>query len=709
MKKLKIPTWLNTRLGFFLLLTILMWCKSIFAYLADFNLGVEGAFQQFILLINPFATVLLLLGVALYVRGKKTSYITMLVIYFILTMLLFSNVAYYREFSDFLTVNTILGSGKVASGLGESAMNLFRPYDLLYWLDLPILITLLAMKKIKMQEKPFRGRMAIATTALAIMIFSGNLFLAETDRPELLSRTFSKDYLVKYLGINAYTMLDGVQTYKTSQVRAKASPTDLNEVESYVKSHYAQPNTETFGLAKGKNVIYIHLESFQQFLIDYKLKDEQGKEHVVTPFINSLFHSNSTFAFDNFFHQVSSGKTSDAETLMENSFFGLADGPLFTQLGGKNTFEAAPSILQQTQGYTSAVFHGNAGTFWNRNETYKRLGYNYFFDASYFDVTADNSFQYGLHDKPFFEQSVQYLEHLQQPFYTKFIAVSNHYPYEQFKNGEAGFPIANTKDDTINGYFATANYLDKAVEEFFNYLKKSGLYDNSIIVLYGDHYGVSNTRNPDLAELLGKDKTTWNDYNNAMMQRVPYMIHVPNSTKGGINHTFGGQVDALPTLLHLLGIKTENYIQLGQDLLSKQHQGIVAFRNGQLVTSQYTILGEKIYNTTTGEEITNPTPEITEIIKKDKEAARQQLATSDKLTNGDLLRFYTESGLKPVDPDQFVYKKELAQLENIEEEKGEKSTSLYSKNKDKSTVELYSTKTYEEYNGVANTTSSEPK
>ena len=74
------------------------------------------------------------------------------------------------------------------------------------------------------------------------------------------------------------------------------------------------------------------------------------------PFINRLYHSKSTFSFDNFFHQVKAGKTSDAETLFENSLFGLNQGALFTQLGGKNTFEAAPDILGQTQGYTSAVF-----------------------------------------------------------------------------------------------------------------------------------------------------------------------------------------------------------------------------------------------------------------------------------------------------------------------------------------------------------------
>lgn len=666
------------------------------AYTLDFHLSLENALQHFILIINPIATTLLLLSVGLYVRRKKPVYITMMVIYFIMTALLFSNAVYYREFTDFITINTMLGAGKVASGLGESAIKLFRPYDILYWLDFILLVFALATKRIKMDETPVRARMAFAFSTLAVMIFSGNLFLAESDRPELLTRTFSRDYLVKYLGINAFTAYDGIQTYKTTQVRAQASATDMDEVAEYVKGHYAKPNDQYFGLAKGRNVIYIHLESTQQFLIDYKLKDENGVEHEVMPFINSLYHSNSTFSFSNFFHQVKAGKTSDSETLFENSLFGLNQGALFTQLGGKNTFEAAPNILKQTQGYTSAVFHGNSGTFWNRNETYKHLGYDYFFDASYYNVTEDNSFQYGLNDKPFFQQSVKYLEHLQQPFYTKFIAVSNHYPYSQLSGDETGFPLAQTKDETINSYFSTANYMDTAVHEFFDYLKQSGLYDNSIIILYGDHYGISNARNKELAQLLGKDRETWSNFDNAQVQRVPYMIHIPGMNKGKIIDTYGGQVDALPTLLHLLGVDTQNYIQLGQDLFSPDHKQLVAFRDGDFVTPNYTYYGGVLYDNKTGEEITEPSEELKKQIDADKEAVSDQLATSDKINNGDLLRFYTKSGLKAINPDDYNYLKNTDRIEKIEKELGDKSTSVYSKHNHTSTTDKYQTKSYQE-------------
>ncbi|WP_297075610.1 LTA synthase family protein [uncultured Enterococcus sp.] len=691
-------------MGFFILLAFLMWAKNMFAFAVDLKVGLENPLQYFILAINPLATTLLLLSVALYVRRKTPAYVTMLVIYTVMTILLYSNVNYYREFTDFITVNTMLGAGKVASGLGESALRLFRPYDILFFIDIIILAFALIFKKIKMQEKPVRARMAFAVSVLSVMIFSGNLFLAESDRPELLTRTFSNDYLVKYLGVNAFTGYDAIQTYKTNQVRAKASATDLDAVKSYVREHYAAPDDSLFGLAKGRNVIYLHLESTQQFLINYKLKDENGVEHEVTPFINSLYNSNSTFSFDNFFHQVKAGKTSDAETLMENSLFGLDQGSLFTQLGGKNTFQAAPNILGQTEGYTSAAFHGNVGNFWNRNETYKHLGYDYFFDASYYDVNSDNSFQYGLNDKPFLQQSVQYLEHLQQPFYSKFIMVSNHFPYSQLKGDETGFPLANTSDQTINNYFSTANYMDTAVKEFFDYLKASGLYDNSIIVMYGDHYGISNSRNKQLAELLGKTSDEWSNYDNAQLQRVPYMIHVPGTDKGGINHTYGGEIDALPTLLHLLGVDTQNYIQLGQDLLSPKRDSFVTFRDGDFVTPEYTYYGNKLYDNKTGLLIEEPTEAQQTQVKALKEKANLQLSTSDQINNGDLLRFYTDSGLKTIDPSEYSYLHQNDRLLETEKSLGADSTSVYSKHNNQTTVDLFKTQTYKELNPTAEPT-----
>ncbi|MCU9533719.1 LTA synthase family protein [Streptococcus sp. CSL10205-OR2] len=701
MKKMKkfILNIMSTRLGFILSLIGFYWLKTMWANTVDFNLGLENPYQFFLTLINPIPISLLLVGLALYIKNTKLFYSVTFIIYILLNLLLIANAIYFREFSDFITITTMLATSKVSAGLGDSAINLLRPWDLIYLFDVFVLTFLFVKKHITLDHRPFNKRASFAVTALSTLFFSVNLFLAEIDRPELLSRGFSNTYVVRALGITAFLGYDANQTYQTQKVRAEAKPEEIETVKSYVNQHYANPNPNYFGLAKGRNVIIIHLESFQQFLIDYKLTVD-NKEYEVTPFINSLYHSNQTFSFSNFFHQVKAGKTSDSETLMETSLFGLNQGSFFVQYGGDNTQQAAPHILAENGNYTSAVFHGNIATFWNRNNVYKALDYDYFFDQSYMsEATDDNSFQYGLNDKIMFSDSIKYLERMQQPFYTKFITVSNHYPYQNLSGDEVGFPLAQTDDETINGYFATANYLDSAVKSFFDYLKASGLYDNSVILLYGDHYGISNSRNPSLAELLGKDSETWSEYDNAMLQRVPYMIHIPGTDKGFISDTYGGEVDNLPTLLHLLGIDTKQYIQLGQDLLSKDNRQIVALRTaGYFITPQYTSYGGRLYHTVTGDEITNPDENTILVIDEIRNIAKTQLDISDSIQTGDLLRFYKDSGLTPVDSSVISYNNSFEILTQIEEELGEKSTSLYSQNNNTSTQDLYNAPSYSELN-----------
>lgn len=700
MKKItnSILNFMSTRLGFVLTLLLLYWFKTMWAYSVDFNLDIQGPYQIFLAVINPLPISLLFIGLALYIKRTKLFYSLAFGIYLLLFIWLISNSIYYREFTDFVTVNTMLASSKVSAGLGAAALELFRPWDVIYILDFPILAFFFFKKWIRMDNRPFNKRASFAVTSLSAMLFSANLFLAEIDRPELLTRGFSNYYVVRALGLPAFLGYSANQTYAANKERSKASEADLKPVEEYIQQHYAKPNPEYFGMAKGRNVIYIHLESFQQFLIDYKLKVDD-KEYEVTPFLNSLYHSKETFAFSNVFNQVKAGKTSDAETMIETGLFGLNQGSFMVNYGGTNTQQAAPFILSKNGYNSSAVFHGNAGSFWNRNTAYKQWGYNYFFDASYFTKqNSSNSFQYGLNDKYMLKDSIKYLERLQQPFYTKFITVSNHYPYTTSLSGDdLGFPLAKTQDETINGYFATANYLDSSIKAFFDYLKESGLYKNSIIVLYGDHYGISNSRNPALAPLLGKNSETWSSYDNAMLQRVPYMVVIPGMDKGGIIDTYGGEIDMLPTLEHLLGIESNKFLQVGQDMLSPEHDQIVAFRSANyFVTPEYTSYSGRTYYTKTGEEITNPDEKTKEELDKIREAANLQLKISDSIQTGDLLRFFKGNDLGKVDPEDYSYTNSFKALKKIEKEKGDKSTSLYNQRGNQSTVDLFKAPTYKE-------------
>ena len=208
-------------------------------------------------------------------------------------------------------------------------------------------------------------------------------------------------------------------------------------------------------------------------------------------------------------------------------------------------------------------------------------------------------------------------------------------------------------------------------------------------MIYGDHFGISDSNNKDLAKALGKDPSTWSKFDDAQMQRVPLMFHIPGYTQGGIQHQYGGEIDVLPTLLHLVGVDSSKYIQFGTDLFSSQHDQTVAFRNGDFVTPNYTELGGQTYDNKTGEVVDTNELGITSDINQKQKQVKEALSLSDKLNQENLLRFYTPEGFSPIDPKDFEYKNLDKKNEAIEKAKGNKSTSVFSKNGNKTTADLY--------------------
>lgn len=136
------------------------------------------------------------------------------------------------------------------------------------------------------------------------------------------------------------------------------------------------------------------------------------------------------------------------------------------------------------------------------------------------------------------------------------ITVTNHYPYTLDKQNQS-IKETTTGDNTVDGYVQTAHYLDQAIGEFMTWLKKTGLDKKTLLVFYGDHYGISNNHNEAMAQLTGKKN--YGEFDDQQQQRVPLMFYSSN-LKGGIKHTYGGEIDVMPTLLNLLGIKSKGLI-----------------------------------------------------------------------------------------------------------------------------------------------------
>ncbi|WP_370874642.1 LTA synthase family protein [Guptibacillus hwajinpoensis] len=613
---------------------LLFWLKTYAVYQTEFELGIKNGLQSFLLILNPISSLLFFFGFALFFKGRKRAW-AILIIDFLLSFVLYANVVYYRFFNDFITLPTVMHTND-AGELKDSAFALMNFTDVFYFVDTLLILGLILFKVVKPQA-PIKRKKISLLFASAAVFFIVNLGLAETDRPELLTRSFDRTYLVKYLGQFNYQIFDAITTIKSNSQSAFASSDDLTDVRNFVEANRTEPNPEYFGKAEGKNVIYISLESFQTFVIG---KEVNGQE--VTPFLNSLVEDQNTFYFDNIFGQVGQGKTSDAEFMMANSLYSLPSGSVAMEKA-RNTYHAQPAMLEQ-KGYTTSSFHGNGKTFWNRDEMYKSFGIQKFFDSSYYDMSEENVHNYGLKDKPFFEESMPYLENLEEPFHAKMLTLSNHFPFTM-DEGDVDFPTPETEDSVVNGYFQTAKYMDESIEQFFNDLKESGLYEDTVIVMYGDHYGISNNHNKAMEKVMGKEM---NPYENAQLQRVPVFITAPG-VEGKQVHKYGGQIDIRDTVLHLLGVETDEFISFGSDLLSEDHREIVPFRNGDFVTPEVTSVNEKCYANPTGEKVDS------EACENAGKYVKETLDLSDKVVYGDLLRFYDPEGFTPVDRNDYNY------------------------------------------------------
>lgn len=628
-----------TLFAFFILTVITVTLKTYFSYYVDFSLGVKGLVQNLILLMNPYSLIALVLSLFLFFKGKKAFWF-IFIGGFLLSFLLYANVVYFRFFSDFLTFSTLNQVGNVDS-MGGAVTASFKWYDFIYFVDTIIYLFVLIFKQKWLDKRVFSKKFVPVVMAASIALFFLNLAFAESDRPELLTRTFDHKYLVKYLGPYNFTVYDGVKTIQNKQQKALANEDDLTKVLNYTKQKRVEPNKEYYGAAKKKNVIKIHLESFQTFLINKKVNGEE-----VTPFLNKLSTGNQDFRYyPNFFHQTGQGKTSDSEFTLDNSLYGLPQGSAFS-LKGDNTFQSLPAIMDQKQGYTSSVMHGDYKTFWNRDQIYKHFGIDKFYDATYYDMSQENLENLGLKDREFFKESANYLAKEKQPFYSHLITLTNHYPFTLAPEDQT-IESPQTGDSTVDGYVQTARYLDESLEAFITDLKKKGIYDDSVIMIYGDHYGISENHNKAMEKLLGEEITPakFTDLN-----RTGFWLKIPGK-EGTVDETYAGQADVMPTMLHLLGIDTKNYLMMGTDLLSKEHNDTVPFRNGDFITEDYKYVNGKIYSNKDNELITEKPKDF----EKRKQQAEKDLEMSDSVLNGDLFRFYDNPDFDKIKPSEYSY------------------------------------------------------
>ena len=596
--------------------SFMTWLQTYIVYKFFFRLSLVSLGEEILIVINSIGPILLIYGSIYFLKPSKRSF-AIIGVSALFSVIMIANTLFYKFYDDIMTLPILLQMDNTG-GLGSSVMNLIDFKVLFLVMNLPILMVANRRLKDSTKGTPYLYKKYFISMIGAYLLTFGLSYLSGLP---MFNVPYNREVMIKTLGIYQYGLYDIYLSLTTPIDYALAENNEFIEVSNYVKSNQINPNSELFGVAKDQNIIVISLESLQEFAINLEVNGEE-----VTPFLNQFIQE--CYYFDNFYQQTSQGKTSDAEFITENSLYAADRGSAF-YAKSQNQYESLASIFKG-QGYYTAVFHANEKEFWNRETMYEALGFDHFFDESAFLVNEENSFGWGLTDEAFFEQTLDYLKGLPQPFYAKLLTLTNHYPFEIPEQYQYISP-GETNNEIVNHYITTVRYLDEALKSFITNLKESGLYDNTIIVMYGDHYGLSESYYEDLAILLQEEEITLNRHLD--LQRVPFIIHLPNQEEGEVVSTVSGQIDMKPTLLNLVGLPVNAYINFGQDLFAADRRELIVLRDGSFIGSEYRYADSTCLRSDSGELVDQSFCESLEKV------AVQDLYYSDLILNKDLLRF----------------------------------------------------------------------
>jgi phosphoglycerol transferase MdoB-like AlkP superfamily enzyme len=509
-------------------------CKIYFMYLNTFTPN-----NTLLALIRTMVILVTIYFILNYILFRK-SFVFKLLIHELLAVIILADILYFKYFNT-LPSGTDLQLLPVIPSIWDSITELFIAKYMLLFADMIPMLTcqLIWGRKVIIYKSGLRLQLIIAALLVIAVSIDCGMFGSSNSY-----QNFDSYGLIHFHGSQFKEMLSSKEAYNKNTLSIKS----LEEVS---KKYSIQP--KNFGIARDRNVIIIQVEALQGFTVN---RYYNGQE--ITPNLNKLIRQ-ETLYFDNYYHHIAKGGTSDAEFTTLHSLYPASDLPSYNKYVNKSLY-GLPKILKD-KGYSTIAFHGFKPEFWNRAEMYSSIGFDKFVSGS--ELKKSDVIGWGISDKAFFKQVSRYLTKVKQPVFAFSVTLSNHYPYNLPEKYKTFKLPEQPQNNFIGRYLQSVNYTDAAIGEFIAALRKSGLYENSVIAIYGDHHAINNTDirlYRQMSQLLGYK------YSLEEMTKVPLIIHIPNAELNETITTVGGQLDFLPTMLNLLGIREGNIKFYGQDL-----------------------------------------------------------------------------------------------------------------------------------------------
>lgn len=548
MSSLNIKRWIVKPFVFFTIVFIL---KSFLAWGVIFG---DLLPWKSLLTEIPFAWALFCIIERFASKRKLGYYMT---VNLVVTAIFFAAIMYFKYFGVIVTYHAAEQVGQVTE-VRNSVFSLMDPYYLLIFIDIIGLgFYFFFNKKGRNYKKEKINRSGAKLKYSLLFAVSLGLCLFNILPNKASMNEIKKAQEMGILNYEAYTIF---AQGKPEVVNAKEITQD---VVDKLKGIGTTDSSSFQGAAKGKNLIILQMEAFQNFLLGLKI---DGQE--ITPNLNRLLGDNSLY-FPNFYQMVGQGNTSDAEFVVNTSFYIPPRGAATTSYVDR-VLPSLPRLLQEN-GYQTATFHTNDVTFWNRSELYSSLGWEHYYDHDFFG--DEDAFFFGASDEVLYRKTADKLKDMStggQPFYAQIISMSAHHPFT-IPEEKYQMKLPERYEGTFVGdYIRAQNYADVAFGQFVEELKANGLWDNSVIMIYGDHMGLPiYSLDHDDKELM--TEIYGHDYLYANMLNIPLIIHGGGNTNSQTLEQVGGEVDIMPTAAGLLGVSMENNLHFGQDLLSEKY------------------------------------------------------------------------------------------------------------------------------------------
>ncbi len=364
----------------------------------------------------------------------------------------------------------------------------------------------------------------------------------------------------------------------------------VGEIDTYFELRGEAGDNDMTGLFAGKNVIFVLMESMDDFAIG---------EH--TPTINQLMAEGINFT-DFYTPGYGGVRTFNTEFCANTGTYLSSQGGYAFDYVTNDFRQSLPSLLTQ-QGYSAKVYHYNNPSFYSRGVFSPAMGYDEY--VCYEDyVTEDN--KNDLYSDQFLFDNTQVADSFFRSGQTLnfIITRSAHlsYKYNEVLSywGLKQYPEYRgmTGNEETDCMYLKAKLVDDMFARLLTELEQHGALDNTVIVAYTDHYAYGFKNVELMQELSGVEDPL-------LLEKTPCFIWSSEGPSLQVDKTLN-TADLLPTVLNLLGVDSP-YHYIGQDAFDADYLGYTLFPNGSWVCDgiAYSASNDKSFILEEGKQVTS--------------------------------------------------------------------------------------------------------